>query len=695
MSASSKKVDPSQVRNIGIMAHIDAGKTTTTERFLFYTGTIHKMGEVHEGNTTTDWMIQEQERGITITSAAITCFWKNHCVNIIDTPGHVDFTVEVERSLRVLDGAIAVFDGVHGVEPQSETVWRQADKYHVSRIAFINKLDRVGASFVDSVESMRTRLGANPIPFQLPIGAEDAFSGVVDLFEMKALVWPAEGDGSVFSQGDVPEELQSEAEAAREVMMAAVAEYDDEMTELFLEGKAVSREIFVRAVRRAVLSTKMVPVFCGSAFKKKGVQPLLDAVIDFLPSPLDYPAVEGFSADESESKVVRKRSAAEPLCMLAFKIATDPYVGQVVYVRVYSGQLRVGETVFNSRLHKRERVAKILRMHANDREEIDVLEAGHIGALAGFKLVATGDTLCDAKHPIRLESVDVPEPVISIAIEPKSAQDAAKMQKALERVEVEDPTFKVKIDNETGQTLIRGMGELHLEIITDRLLREFKVAANIGRPQVSYRESITQDHLAEYRFERETDKRREFAHVVFELRPMVPSQALYFANKARPEMVPPEFVAGVMKGCEEAVQAGPIAGFPMLGVGATLVGGSFQKDVSDGNAFKVAASLALRESLRKSGPILMEPMMELEILVPEDYLSNVVNDVNSRRARVNNISHRGHLQVVEGIAPLSEMFGYTTQLRSISQGRASYTMKFHSYEQVPDVVLQRITGVVS
>ena len=694
----AKKVDLTTFRNIGIMAHIDAGKTTTTERILFYTGKIHKIGEVHEGNATMDWMIQEQERGITITSAAITCFWKGHRVNIIDTPGHVDFTVEVERSLRVLDGAIAVFDGVHGVEPQSETVWRQADKYSVSRIAFINKMDRVGADFQASVKSIRERLNANPVPFQLPIGAEEGFRGVVDLVQMRALIWDEtdETKGTKYTVEDIPAELLDDARAAHDYLVEKVAETDEALTEKFLEGVAVTPEELLDAARKAVITFAIVPVFCGSAFKNKGIQPLLDAVVALLPSPLDMPDMEGLSADEHEKVMIRRRVPEEPFSGLAFKIVSDPFVGQLTYIRIYSGSISVSETVYNSRTGKRERITKILTMHANQREEVPEASAGEIVAVAGLKLVATGDTICEQKNPIRYESVVFPTPVISVAIEPKSAAEGDKLTKALDRLAVEDPTFRVSIDPETTQTLIAGMGELHLDIIIDRLRREFRVDANVGAPQVSYRETIGMKVSETEEFHRETAGLHQYAKVVLEVEPtegVAAQQAgLVFENRAPVTQVPAAFVRGVRSGIEESVAAGPIAGFPVVGIKVALKGGAAMDQVSDELSFKIATANGMRTALRRAQPKLLEPVMAIEVLVPENYLSNIITDLNSRHAQVTNVSLRGHLQVVNATAPLAEMFGYSTQLRSISQGRATYTMQFSHYEPVTKATLERITG---
>ena len=690
---AKKSDDLAALRNIGIMAHIDAGKTTTTERILYYTGKIHKIGEVHEGTATMDWMIQEQERGITITSAAVTCEWADHKINIIDTPGHVDFTIEVERSLRVLDGAVAVFDGVAGVEPQSETVWRQADKYKVPRICFVNKLDRVGASFENSFNSIKERLTGNPVAFQIPIGAEDEFSGVIDLIAMKAITWTSEDLGAKFKVSEISDDLKDEAELHREAMIEALAEFDDELMESFLEGEAISEEQLIAVARKATIATDLIPVLCGSAFKNKGVQPLLDAVTRYLPSPLDLNDVQGFDPKNEENVVVRKRTASEPLAALAFKIVTDPYVGQLAYIRVYSGSVKVGETVMNTRLGKRERISKILQMRANQREEITVAKAGDICALSGLKFVGTGDTLCDAKNLISLEPLTFPEPVISIAIEPKSAADNAKLEKSLDRLEKEDPSFRVKQNLETGQTLISGMGELHLEIIADRLKREFKVDANVGQPQVSFRETVSSAAKARYTFERETEKSKQFAEVSLKVEPHSGDERFVIENKASTNEIPAEMMAGVRTGIEEAQASGPIAGFPVINLKVTVLGGSFEPDVSEENAFKVAAASALREAIRNADPILMEPMMSLEILVPEDYISNIITDVNARRARVNNIGSKSNLQCVNATAPLSELFGYSTQLRSVSQGRATYTMQFETYEQASDQILKKITGV--
>jgi elongation factor G len=681
-------------RNIGIIAHIDAGKTTTTERILYYTGNIHKVGEVHEGNTTTDWMIQEQERGITITSAAVTSQWKDHQINIIDTPGHVDFTIEVERSLRVLDGAVTVFDGVSGVQPQSETVWRQANKYHVPRICFINKMDRVGADFDKAVNSIRTQLAANPLPFQIPVGSEDQFSGMIDLVRMKALIWGV-GDvkGESWQDRDIPEDLQTEAAIAREQLIEELANHDEVFGDKYLNGTTITESDIKIAARKATIEFKIVPVFCGSAFKNKGVQPLLDAVVDYLPSPIDLPDVIGMDPSDESQEVHRARDENAPFSGLAFKIMTDPFVGQITFVRVYSGRLNMGDVVMNTRSEKRERISKILRMQANNREELTTVVAGDIVAIAGFKSIATGDTISDQREQVRFESVQFPEPVISIAVECKTSADTDKLAKSLERLQNEDPSFKVSNNMETGQMLLSGMGELHLDIIVDRLKREFKVEVNVGQPQVSYRETIVQTHSISETYRREGQGVNQFAHVVIKLE-AVPSKSatLVFENTVKEPKLLKVHVEQIKKGLEEALLAGPLASFPVIGIKATLMDGKFDPMIPDPNAFKVAASMALRRGLREASPLLLEPVMALEIDVPDDYLSNVMTDLNSRRAQINNVVMKGHLQQVQANAALSEMFGYSTQLRSISQGRASFSMKFLSYEQVSPATLKRITG---
>ena len=683
--------DLHKLRNIGIMAHIDAGKTTTTERILYYTGKIHKIGEVHEGTATTDYMVQEQERGITITAAAVTCFWKHHSINIIDTPGHVDFTIEVERSLRVLDGAIAVFDGVHGVEPQSETVWRQADKYKVPRLAFINKLDRVGGDFAMSVESMKERLHAVPLAIHLPIGSEDQFKGMVDLVTQRAYQWHKD-DGSHFEESEIPEDLKVEAALARETMLETLSEHDDEVMELFLAGEEVPVDLIKASLRKGTIHFKFVPVLCGSAFKNKGVQQLLDAVIDYLPSPLDLPDASGFDVNDPEKIVTRKRVPEEKFSSIAFKILNDAFVGQLTFVRCYSGSLKVGDTILNPRVGKKERIQKILRMQANQREEVNEMRAGDIVAVVGLKFVGTGDTLCSPDHPIAFEPLTVTEPVISVAIEPKSTADSEKLKKALERLENEDPSFRVSEDNETGQTLIKGMGELHLDIIVDRLKREFKVDANVGAPQVAYREAITSSGKFDELVDREVGSLKQFAGVTVHVEPTPEQGGLIFVNKLPSDKLPPHLLGPIQTGLKEGLFAGPIAGFEVIGVKCTLLDVKYDRMISEETAFRLASANLLRHACRALGPQLMEPSMELEISVPEEYLSGIINDMNSRKARLKTIGLRGKLQVVEADAPLSAMFGYSTDLRSISQGRGNYTMKFARYEAVGEEKRQKMLG---
>ncbi len=689
--------DLTKLRNIGIMAHIDAGKTTTTERLLYYTGTIHRIGEVHDGAATMDWMVQEQERGITITSAAITCFWKDHRINIIDTPGHVDFTVEVERSLRVLDGAVTVLDAVSGVEPQTETVWKQANKYHVPRIVFVNKMDRVGANFFASLEGIRKKLGGNPVALQLPIGSEDGFRGVCDLINMKAYVWNEDASdsdkGEHFSTTDIPSEMMDQCQEYRTKMIEALSEQDEALMEKYLMEEYISEKEIIDSIRKSTIGFKVVPVFCGSAFKNKAIQPMMDGITRYLPSPLDLPDVEGVSVDGKETPETRRRLPEEPFSALAFKIVSDPYVEQLVYLRIYSGRLDVGTAVLNARLNKRERIAKILIMHSNQREEVSSVSAGDICAVAGLKLVGTGDTLCDQKHPISYESLSFPEPVISVAIEPKTTADSDKIAKALARLEREDPSFKVKYNPETAQTLISGMGELHLEIITDRLLREFKVAANVGSPQVSYRETITKKVKVEKVFERQLEKLSQYAKVVLELSTKDEGckDRVQFENKLKIP-IPKEFVDGIKLGVEEACESGPIAGFSVLDLKVTLLDVGVDPTNSDEMSFKIASSLATSEGLQKACPILLQPMMRVEVLCPNEYVSSVIMDLNSRKARVNSISYNGDIQCVEAICPLSQMFGYSTSLRSHSQGRATYTMFFDNYEEVSNDVYKKVTG---
>ncbi|HOB91659.1 MAG: elongation factor G [Bacillota bacterium] len=677
----SRTTPLTNVRNIGIMAHIDAGKTTTTERILFYTGRVHRMGEVHEGSAAMDWMVQEQERGITITSAATTCVWRECIINIIDTPGHVDFTIEVERSLRVLDGAVAVFCAVGGVEPQSETVWRQADNYSVPRIAFVNKMDRVGADFLNVVGMIRERLGANAVPVQVPIGAEESFKGVVDLVEMNAVIYK-DDLGREREVVDIPEEMFSEAESAREHLIESLADLDDQVMEAYVEGRPISSDKLKSAIRAATLSNKLVPVLCGSAFKNKGVQLLLDAVVDYLPSPSDLPPVTGFLPDTGE-QIVRAVSDDEPFSALAFKIMVDPYVGKLAYFRVYSGSLKAGSYVYNATKGRRERIGRILRMHANSREEMSEVFAGDIVAAVGLKDTGTGDTLCDEHNPIVLESLDVPEPVISVAVEPKTKADEDKLSLSLTKLAEEDPTFKVRIDEETGQTIISGMGELHLEIIVDRLLREFKVQANVGKPQVAYRETITKSVKAEGRFVKQTGGRGQYGHCLIEFVPLGPDAGFEFENRIVGGAIPKEYIPAVEAGLREAMTTGVISGYPMLGIRAILYDGSYHEVDSSELAFKMAAAMALRDGCKRAEPVLLEPVMSVDVVVPEEYLGDVMADITARRGRVLGMEQRANSRVVHAIVPLSEMFGYATDLRSATQGRATYSMRVHGYEQVP------------
>ncbi|MFO7247583.1 MAG: elongation factor G [Bacillota bacterium] len=677
-----------KTRNIGIMAHIDAGKTTTTERILYYTGRVHKIGETHEGSATMDWMEQEQERGITITSAATTCQWKGHRINIIDTPGHVDFTVEVERSLRVLDGAIGVFCAKGGVEPQSETVWRQADKYGVPRIAYVNKMDIVGADFFRAVEQMRERLNANAVPIQLPIGKEDTFEAIIDLIEMKAIYWLDEL-GRQYEIREIPDEYKEQAEEWRNKLLEAVAELDDELMMKYLEGEEITVEEIKRALRKGVCEVKITPVLCGSSYRNKGVQLLLDAVVDYLPSPLDIPPVKGVLPD-SEQEAVRKADDNEPFAALAFKIMTDPYVGKLTFFRVYSGVLNAGSYVLNATKGKRERIGRILQMHANHREEISAVYAGDIAAAVGLKDTTTGDTLCDEKNPIILESMEFPEPVISVAIEPKTKADQDKMATALGRLAEEDPTFRFYTDEETGQTIIAGMGELHLEIIVDRLQREFKVEANVGKPQVAYKETFTQSAKCEGKFIRQTGGRGQYGHVWIEFEPLPRGSGFVFENKIVGGVVPKEYVPAVQAGLEEAMQNGVLAGYPIIDIKATLFDGSYHEVDSSEMAFKIAASQALKAAKDKCAPVLLEPVMKVEVVVPEEYMGDVIGDINARRGRVEGMEPRGNAQVIRAMVPLAEMFGYATALRSKTQGRGTYTMIFDHYEEVPKNIADQI-----
>ncbi len=682
-----------QVRNIGIMAHIDAGKTTTTERILFYTGINYKIGEVHEGTATMDWMEQEQERGITITSAATTCEWKDHTINIIDTPGHVDFTVEVERSLRVLDGAVTVFDGVAGVEPQSETVWRQADKYSVPRICFVNKLDRTGADFYRCVDMIVERLGAIPLVLQLPIGNEADFIGVVDLVGMRALTWRGEtAKGEDYAIEEIPADLVDKAAEYREKLLETLAEADDAVMEKFLEGEEVSVPEIQAAIRRATLADKLTPVLTGTAFKNKGVQPMLDAVVSYLPCPLDIQAVEGHKMGDEEEIIERVPSDSEPFSALAFKIMTDPHLGKLTYIRVYSGRLETGTSVLNSVKDRKERIGKIYRMHANKREEIDSVGAGDIVAVMGLKDTTTGETLCDSGKPVVLESMTFPAPVIHIAIEPKSKGDQDKLGIAIQRLAEEDPTFHVRTDEETGQTIIGGMGELHLEVLVDRMKREFKVEANVGKPQVAYRETITKKvDKIDYTHKKQTGGSGQFAKVQIDMGPSEGAEGGYvFENKVTGGRIPREYIPSVDAGCQEAMENGVLAGYPMVDVQVTLQDGAYHDVDSSELAFKIAGSMAFKEGARKAGPVILEPMMAVEVTTPEDFMGDVIGDLNSRRGQIQAMEERSGARVVKALVPLSEMFGYVGDLRSRTQGRASYSMQFDSYAQVPSNVQTEI-----
>jgi elongation factor G len=677
------------------MAHIDAGKTTTTERILYYTGVTYKIGEVHEGTAVMDWMVQEQERGITITSAATTCFWKDHRINIIDTPGHVDFTIEVERSLRVLDGAVAAFDSVAGVEPQSETVWRQANKYGVPRIAFMNKMDRVGADFFMSVKSMVDRLGANPVAIQIPMGAEDKFRGSIDLVRMKGIYFDDETLGAKYVEDSIPDGLMPQAREYREKMLEALADVDEGIMEKFLGGKEISEDEIKSAIRKGTIELKLTPVICGSAFKNKGVQLLLDAIVDFLPSPLDIPPVTGVNpADGSE--VARKPEDGEPFAALAFKVMTDPFVGQLTFMRVYSGVLNSGSYIYNSTKDSRERIGRLLRMHANKREEVKEVVAGDIAAAVGLKSTLTGDTLCDEKAPIILESIEFPDPVISVAIEPKTKADQEKLSQSLAKLAQEDPSFRVTFNEETGQTIISGMGELHLEIIVDRLLREFKVGANVGKPQVAYKETIKAPSKAEGKFVRQSGGRGQYGHVYIELEPVEAGKGFEFVNKIVGGTIPREYIPAVEKGIKEALDTGVVAGYPVVDVKATLYDGSYHEVDSSEMAFKIAGSMAFKDAAKKAKPVLLEPIMSVEVVTPEEYMGDVMGDLNSRRGKIHSMEKRGNAQVIRAEVPLSEMFGYATDLRSKTQGRATYTMQFAHYEDVPkgiaDAIIAKVKG---
>jgi elongation factor G len=685
----ARQVTLERTRNIGIMAHIDAGKTTTTERILYYTGMTHKMGEVHEGAATMDWMEQERERGITITAAATTCFWKDHRINIIDTPGHVDFTIEVERSLRVLDGAVAVFDSVQGVEPQSETVWRQADKYQVPRIAFMNKMDRIGADFYFSVQTIIDRLGANPVPIQIPIGRESEYRGSIDLITMKAYVYDDETLGAKYKVEEIPADLMDKAKEYREKMLEAVAEFDDHIMEKYLNGQSLTEEEVRRVVRAGAIAMKVTPVLCGSAFKNKGVQQLLDGVVDFLPSPLDIPAVKGIDPN-TEKEVERKPSDNEPFSALAFKIMSDPFAGQLTYFRVYSGMLKTGTPVLNVTKGTKDRIGRLLKMHANKREEIDAAYAGDIVAAVGLKGATTGDTLADEKQPVLLEVMKFPEPVIAMAIEPKTKPDQEKMGFALQKLAQEDPSFRVRTDEETAQTIIAGMGELHLEIIVDRLLREFKVEANVGKPEVAFRETIRRKAEAEAKYIKQTGGRGQYGHVVLTVEPSESGKGLEFVNKVVGGAIPKEYIPAIEKGVKERMENGVVAGFPLRDIKVTVIDGSYHEVDSNEMAFKIAGSMGFSEACKKADAVLLEPIMKVEVLVPQEFMGDVIGNLNGRRGKVQGMKVRAGAQAIEASVPLMEMFGYATDLRSRTQGRATYSMEFDRYDQVPKQISEAI-----
>ena len=686
----ARKVSLEMTRNVGIMAHIDAGKTTTTERILFYTGVEHKLGEVHEGGATMDWMEQEQERGITITSAATTCFWRGHRINIIDTPGHVDFTVEVERSLRVLDGAVAVFSAVDGVQPQSETVWRQADKYQVPRIAFFNKMDRIGANFAMCVGDIKEKLGANPVPIQLPIGAEDQFEGVIDLIEMHEIVWPVDSDnGQKFEIKEIRAELKDEAEEARQFMLESVVETSDELMEKFFGGEEISQEEIRAALRKATIENIIVPVTCGTAFKNKGVQALLDAIVDYMPAPTDVAMVKGTDMKDPSIEIDREMSDDAPFAALAFKVMTDPFVGKLTFFRVYSGIVEKGTYVLNSTKGKKERMGRILQMHANKREEIEAVYCGDIAAAVGLKETTTGDTLCSEADPIVLEKMEFPEPVISVAVEPKTKADQEKMGIALAKLAEEDPTFRVKSDEETGQTIISGMGELHLEIIVDRMKREFKVESTVGKPQVAYRETILGTTDQEVKYAKQSGGKGQYGHVKIILEPN-PGKGFEFVNKITGGVIPREYIPAVEKGCKEALESGVVAGYPMVDVKVTLYDGSYHEVDSSEMAFKLAGSMAVKQAAAKSNPIILEPVFKVEVTTPEEYMGDIIGDLNSRRGMIGGMTDRNGAKIIDAKVPLSEMFGYATDLRSKSQGRATYSMEFAEYIQVPASIQKAI-----
>ena len=682
-------LDITKLRNIGIAAHIDAGKTTTSERILFYTGRSYKVGEVHEGAATMDWMEQERERGITITSAATTCVWHDHTINLIDTPGHVDFTVEVERSLRVLDGAVSVFCAVGGVEPQSETVWRQADKYHVPRVAFVNKMDRIGADFNSVVAALRERLGANAVPIQMPIGAEEDFAGVVDLIEQKAVLFSGVlGQAPVTAP--VPADMVEEAKAGRDVIVEAVSDFSDEIMNLYLDGKEVSSELIHKVLREATIALKIVPVLCGSAFKNKGVELVLNAVVDYLPSPLDLPAIRGVSPDDANKILERHSNVEEPFTALAFKIAVDPFLGKLVFLRVYSGRLEKGSTVYNATTGQRERVGRIMRMHSNKREDIDFVDAGMIVAVPSLKATKTGDTLCCETDQIVLENLEFPESVISLAVEPATQGDKIKLSKGLLALSDEDPTFRVRTDEESGQTIISGMGELHLEIIVDRLKREFGVDVKVGRPQVAYREAIQRASTAEGKYIRQSGGRGQYGHVVLEMEPLPEGKGYEFEDRIVGGVVPKEYIAAVQKGLDEAIQSGILGGYPVIGLKIALVDGSYHDVDSSEMAFKIAASMGFKEAMKKAGPVLMEPIMSVEVVTPEDYVGDVIGDLSSRRGRIEGMDMRANARIIKAYVPLVGMFGYATDLRSKTSGRANYSMQFHHYEATPSDVAEKV-----
>ena len=677
-------------RNIGIMAHIDAGKTTTTERILYYTGVNYKIGEVHEGAATMDWMEQERERGITITSATTQCFWKDYVINIIDTPGHVDFTIEVERSLKVLDGAVGVFCAVAGVQPQSETVWRQADKYKVPRVAFVNKMDRTGANFYRVLDMMNDRLGATPVAIQIPIGAEDKFQGVVDLIEMKGYIWDVEGDfGMKFKEVEIPADLKNKADEYRAKMIETVVEADEELMEKYLEGGEISNDEIKAALRKGTCALQFNPVLCGTAFKYKGVQKLLDAVVEYLPSPLDIPAISGINPETNEEEV-RNASDDEPFAALAFKIMTDPYMGQLAYFRVYSGVFEAGNYVLNSTKNKKERIGRLLKMHSNKREDISEIRAGDICATVGLKFTTTGDTLCDEKKPIILEAMEFPEPVISIAIEPKTKADQDKLSVALGKLASEDPSFRVRVDEETGQTVISGMGELHLEIIVDRLKREFKVEANIGNPQVAYRETFRKAVKTEGKYIKQSGGKGNYGHCWLEMTPLEPGKGFEFENKIVGGAIPKEYIPAIEKGVAEAMENGIVAGYPVVDFKVTVFDGSFHEVDSNEMAFKIAASMAFKDGMKQASPVLLEPIMKVEVVTPDEYMGDVMGDLSSRRGRIEGMNVQGNAQVINAMVPLKQMFGYSTELRSITQGRATYTMQFDHYEEVPANIAEEI-----